>query len=412
MCQSRRRSGQLVLSSFRLSIRSARSRSRFLSVPLPKPEWRKRLKSPKHERQTLFSIYHALPGKPDSRRVGQTLVNPPEPEWTGAGKRLANCVASRPEIYSLAMNRRQFLFTSLSAPVALNTLASLRAQNQETWGGPVLDIHLHAGQNSERVFNHAEGSGETRAVLLAGRFEESAKAAIASHPGRFVRFASADVTKPDAVALLTKSLREGAIGIGEIKYHVALDGPEMRMVYDLAAEAKVPVTVHFQEIPHFDGEGMFNTGFPRLGDILKAYPRTTILGHADAFWANVSADVPKDIAYPGGRIKPGGLSDKWLAEFPNLYGDMSANSCNTALYRDPDFMRGFLDRHQDKLIFGSDCPCTDGHGTGVTAEFVPRTKGKCLARETLTLLKQLTTPEIFRKITWTNGVKLLKLSPA
>jgi len=88
---------------------------------------------------------------------------------------------------------------------------------------------------------------------------------------------------------------------------------------------------------------------------------------------------------------------------------MSADSCNNALYRDPDFMRGFLDRHQDKLIFGSDCPCADGHGTGVTAEFVPRTKGKCLARETLTLLQQLTTPAVFRKITWTNGTKLLKL---
>src|SRR5665213_2154549 len=130
------------------------------------------------------------------------------------------------------MNRRQFLSTSLIAPVTLNTLGVLQAQSVRVWGGPVLDIHLHAGQNPERVFNHAEGSGETRAVLLPGRFEESAKAAIAAHPGRFVRFASADITKPDAVTVLTKSLKEGAIGIGEIKYHVALDGPEMRKVYD------------------------------------------------------------------------------------------------------------------------------------------------------------------------------------
>lgn len=315
------------------------------------------------------------------------------------------------EIYFLAMNRREFLSASLLVPAALTT-PGLQAQNQQEWGGPILDIHLHAGQTPERVFNHAEGSGETRAVLLQGRFEQSAKAAMAAHPGRFVRFASADVTDSDAVTRLSKSLQDGAVGIGEIKYHVALDGPEMRKIYDLAAEAKVPVTIHFQEVPHFDGEGVFNTGFARLGAVLKSYPRTTILGHADAFWANVSAVVPKDIAYPGGRIKPGGLSDKWLGEFPNLYGDMSANSCNTALYRDPDFMRGFLERHQDKLIFGSDCPCTDGHGTGVTADFVPRTKGKCLARETLALLKQLSTPEIFRKLTWTNGVKLLKLSPA
>lgn len=48
----------------------------------------------------------------------------------------------------------------------------------------------------------------------------------------------------------------------------------------------------------------------------------------------------------------------------------------------------------------------------MTVEFVPRTKGKCLARETLTLLQQLATPAVFRKITWTNGRKFLKLGAA
>ena len=304
------------------------------------------------------------------------------------------------------MNRRQFVVGGVAAGMAV-----LRAQEEQIWGGPVLDVHLHLRTDPEGVYKHITGSGETRAVLLGGRDGTgNAKESMQAHPGRFVRFVRADVTKPEAIAEISKGLKDGAIGIGEIKYHVALDGAEMRRVYDLASEAGVPVTVHFQEIPHFDGEGVFNTGFPRLGSILKAYPRLTMLGHADAFWANVSADVPKDVPYPSGKIKPGGLTDKWLAEFPNLYGDMSANSCNNCLYRDQEFMRGFLARHQDKLIFGSDCPCTDGHGTGVTADFVHRTKGKCLARETLTLLKQLTTPEVFTKITWTNGTRLLKLN--
>jgi hypothetical protein len=35
--------------------------------------------------------------------------------------------------------------------------------------------------------------------------------------------------------------------------------------------------------------------------------------------------------------------------------------------------------------------------------------GKCIARETLTALKELTSPEVFRKITWQNAVKLLKI---
>ena len=41
--------------------------------------------------------------------------------------------------------------------------------------------------------------------------------------------------------------------------------------------------------------------------MLKAFPRTTFIGHADAFWANVSADYAEDTSYPKGPIKPGGV---------------------------------------------------------------------------------------------------------
>jgi hypothetical protein len=39
----------------------------------------------------------------------------------------------------------------------------------------------------------------------------------------------------------------------------------------------------------------------------------------------------------------------------------------------------------------------------------PWINGKCVARETLTVLQKLASPEVFRKITWENGTKLLKL---
>ncbi len=92
---------------------------------------------------------------------------------------------------------------------------------------------------------------------------------------------------------------------------------------------------------------------------------------------------------------------------------MSANSGNNALSRDPDFSREFFVRHQDKLIFGSDCSCLDGHGAGVSQNNNPearRLSGKCVARETLTLSKNLTSAEIFRKVAWENGSKLFKPS--
>ena len=82
------------------------------------------------------------------------------------------------------------------------------------------------------------------------------------------------------------------------------------------------------------------------------------------------------------------------------------------LSRDEAFTRDFLRRHQDKLMFGSDCSCSDGHGGGVSQANNPaaaRLAGKCVARETLTVLKRSATPDVFRKIAWDNAHKLLKI---
>lgn len=90
---------------------------------------------------------------------------------------------------------------------------------------------------------------------------------------------------------------------------------------------------------------------------------------------------------------------------------MSANSCNNALSRDPEFTPAFISRHKTKLIFGSDCSCADGKGSGVSQNNNPeaaRLVGKCVARETLGVLKRQASPETFRAVTWENGVKLFK----
>jgi len=202
------------------------------------------------------------------------------------------------------------------------------------------------------------------------------------------------------------------VSMGELKFHLALDSPEMRRVYDISADLQVPVMMHIQNFPHFQGELPYNTGYPQFDKILKASPKTIFIGHADLFWAHISADVPTDRGYPTGPVKPGGLTDRLLSDFPNLYADMSANSGNNALSRDADFSRDFIVRHRSKLIFGSDCSCTDGNGAGISQGNNPeaaRLEGKCVARATLGLLKGLTTPEIFRQITWENGNQLFKL---
>jgi predicted TIM-barrel fold metal-dependent hydrolase len=281
------------------------------------------------------------------------------------------------------------------------------------WGGPVLDTHLHLRRDPDACFTHIKGCGVTKAVLLTrASDEDKAKEEINRRPDRFVRSVATDPAKVDAAAVLKKAISGGAVSIGELKYHLALDSPEMRRVYEVSAEMQVPVLLHIQNFPHFTGELPYNTGYTQFDKVVRAYPKTNFIGHADLFWAHISADVPTDRGYPSGPIKPGGLTDRWLSEFPNLYADISANSGNNALSRDTDFSRGFILRHQSKLIFGSDCSCIDGKGAGISQGRNPeanRLAGKCVARTTLELLKQLTSPEVFRKVTWGNGTQLFKI---
>ena len=307
------------------------------------------------------------------------------------------------------ISRRLFLESAVAVAAVAQTQTAL------PWGDPVLDIHLHLRNTVDGNFAHIDGCGVQRAVILTNASAaDRVKAIQAKYPGRFEWAASADITKPEAAELLRAAVKNGARGLAEIKFHVAADGPELQRMYALAAELNVPILVHFQEVEHVAGEGVFSTGVKKLASMLKAYPKTTFIGHADAFWANVSADYAEQAAYPSGPVKRGGVTDKLLSDYPNLYGDLSANSGNNAMSRDPEFTAGFLERHQNKLMFGSDCGCSDGHGSGTGQPNNPgasRLAGKCVARETLTLLKKSTKPEVFRKLVWQNGHRMFKIDP-
>jgi uncharacterized protein len=302
-------------------------------------------------------------------------------------------------------SRREFLGITTAAALSRGD-----GQSTSEWGGPVLDIHLHPRRREGEELDHINGSGVTKAVLLTGSaMAEHSKSVVAKNPGRFVWFVGTDMTQPGALDILRKYLAAGAIGLGEMKSHVACDGPEMRAVYSLAAERNVPVLIHFADFPQFEGEGVWNSGIARFPAVVKANPKAVFIGHGDAFWANTSAVVPDGQPYPTGKIIPGGVSDRMLNEYPNFYGDFSANSGRNFLARDPDFAAKFIERHRGKLMFGCDCNCRDGRGAGQSSK-QPLIVGKCVARETLTALKQMTSPAIFRLITWENGTKLIKIS--
>lgn len=301
------------------------------------------------------------------------------------------------------MHRRLFL----GRLPALGAAAFLPLQGS---GEPILDLHQHVlynGRTMEQLLAHQKQHRITTTVLLPGdgwmlpvtggnrecaRFQ-------AAHPEGFVRFACSDPAESRAIDVLRGNLQRGAIGIGEMKFHVAVDSPEMHRIYRLAEAARVPVLVHFEY-------ETYNTGLERFEEVLRAYPRVNFIGHAQTWWGSISSDLNPLELYPAGPVRKGGLTDRLLTDFPNMYGDLSAGSGLNALTRDTDFARDFVTRHTRKLIWGSDCDCRDGKGGGIKS-------GRCLAEQSLALLRRLAPdPGAFRRIVYENGAELLGLTKA
>ncbi|MEX2260444.1 MAG: amidohydrolase family protein [Bryobacteraceae bacterium] len=246
----------------------------------------------------------------------------------------------------------------MSAPAAL-----LRAAD-----GPIIDIHQHtnySGRKDDAMVAHQRTMGISRTVLLpAGRryglaaqaYGNDSVAAISRrYPKEFTFFANELPDIAETREVLEKYLKMGAIGIGEQKFPVESDSPHIELVAKIAQEYDVPVLLHFQH-------KAYNFGLERFHKILAKYPKVNFIGHAQTWWGNIDKSHEQPVMYPKTRVTPGGISDRLLADYPNMYGDLSAGSGLNALLRDEEHARAFLKRHQDKLLYGSDCSDSDGKG--------------------------------------------------
>lgn len=280
-----------------------------------------------------------------------------------------------------SLSRREFLVRSAAA-LAAARIAAAAAPAAE----PIIDIHQHTNYGGRRnalfeqiaparsdaeLVAHQRAMGVTKTILLpAGRpvrresthdgssnglngtvsGNEAALAVVRQYPNEFAFGANEVSDLDDAPEVVEKYLKLGACIIGEQKFGVACDAPAMQKLYELAAAYNVPILLHWQH-------GTYNHGFDRFHTMLKKYPRVNFIGHAQTWWANIDREYRDDAKnlYPKGKVTAGGLTDRYLRDYPNLYADLSAGSGEGAFKRDPDHARGFLARHQDKLLYGSDC---------------------------------------------------------
>lgn len=298
-------------------------------------------------------------------------------------------------------SRRSFLRTSL-----LGALATAGAGQGAGPAEPIIDIHQHthySGRSNQQLLAHQRAMGVTTTILLpAGRLyglaaecggNETVVEMARAYPKEFLFFANEVPDLPEARAEIEKYLKLGAIGIGEQKFHIEVDGPALDLVCGLARDHGVPVLLHFQH-------ETYNLGFERFHKVLEKYPSVNFLGHAQTWWANIDRNHRNQkVLYPKGPVAPGGLTDRLLADYPNMFGDLSAGSGLNAFLRDEEHTRAFFERHQDKLLFGSDCNDTIGRGLG------------CQGAQTIEAVRRLAPSKtVERKLLFGNAKKLLRLS--
>jgi len=268
----------------------------------------------------------------------------------------------------------------------------------------IIDIHQHthySGRSDEDLIAHQRTMGVTKTVLLPAGSKygleadawgnDSVVSLAKKYPGEFHFFANELPDIPETRAVIEKYLKMGAIGIGEQKFEVECDSKHIELIATIAREYDVPVLMHFQH-------GKYNTAFDRFHKILEKFPKVNFIGHAQTWWGAIDRNYDLTVMYPKTKVTPGGVTDRLLSDYSNMCADLSAGSGLNAMLRDEDQSREFIKRHQDKLLYGSDC--SDPFGAGE----------KCSGAQQLATIKRLSpSEEVTRKILYENARKLLRI---
>ncbi|MEZ5070421.1 MAG: amidohydrolase family protein [Bacteroidales bacterium] len=280
-----------------------------------------------------------------------------------------------------------------------------------------IDAHMHLGLNGDTagsVLRRMDDRRMDACILLTWEEVDPAVPqrhmdlppeplleAAAEHPGRFVPFYAPDPGRPDPVETLRTFSLRGIRGCGELKvgrlWSDALIRPYLeevnRLGQALVIHMEDPGWHYVQEKegrPEYVFERLMNTKYNGLGrhrmeqlarhtglfrnkirnnrvpfpgilydfegleSRLREYPDLRVVGHGPGFWNHIARDQDPRRIHQKGPIREFGIIDRLLEECPNLYCDLSGTSGFNAMKRDPERSRIFLQKHSDKVMFGTD----------------------------------------------------------
>ncbi len=241
-----------------------------------------------------------------------------------------------------------------------------------------IDLHLHLTPfqipkigkmnltSGENMIPHLEELGIDKGVLMSSSesglpfgTNKANRKICEKFPDRYAWMCAVNPKGKEPVYdRLARFKAQGAIGIGELTTNRRLDDPFLQELFAAAEKLEMPVTIHMSPEVGYSYGVVDDPGLPLLEEVLKTYPNLKILGHSQTFWIEMSGDAPTDKesrnSWGEGPILPGGRVPELFEKYPNLYGDLSANSGSRAIMRDPEFGLAFLEKYSDRLFFATD----------------------------------------------------------
>lgn len=241
-----------------------------------------------------------------------------------------------------------------------------------------IDIHLHLSErpipdglgmkisSGAEMLPHLDELGIGFGIIMSSGEKQAMFGSNAScrriaeqYPDRYAWMCGLDETEPETVYERLKQYQEeGAVGVGELAVNHRLDHPFLEAVFQAAEALGLPVLFHMSPEEGFQYGVVDEPGLPLLERALFKYPKLIFIGHSQPFWHEISGGAGKSreerYEWGKGPVTPGGRLGQLFEKYPNLYGDLSANSGGCAMMRDEAFGLAFLEAWKDRLMFGTD----------------------------------------------------------
>jgi predicted TIM-barrel fold metal-dependent hydrolase len=280
-----------------------------------------------------------------------------------------------------------------------------------------IDSHMHiglAGFDADSIIHEMDRRGINQSWLLTWKelhppvpelhmdlSVEPILEACHRYPERLIPFFAPDPATENLKDQFNQFLRKGIKGCGELKVSRKWDDPLIGNYLELVQELDMALVFHM-EIPSLyynqekqgyaqwiferlmndkyngvsryyistfaEGTGILKKkirrnqvpfpgilfDFEGLEQRVKEFPRIRFIGHGPDFWNHIgTARHPKYI-HQKGQIAEFGIIDGLLEQYDNFYCDISGTSGFNALNRDKDQSRIFLQKHKQKVLFGTD----------------------------------------------------------